>query len=190
MKTIFIDTFQYSSYLVQCVCVDGEPWFRGDHVATILGYTNTTEALNELDDDDDVKTLGKLLAVSNQNIFISCYGLHCLVYKSKKQDADKFRRWIWFDVIKVARNKAPPPPEHCSDDGEVSMCSNDSMVGREEEEAEYDFSTNSNPKYWLRKLKNKTALIKECDKRGVIIDNAMMTLNVDIITALIDADSN
>jgi hypothetical protein len=64
------------------------------------------------------------------------------------------------------------------------------MVGREEEEAEYDFSTNSNPKYWLRKLKNKTALIKECDKRGVIIDNAMMTLNVDIITALIDADSN
>ena len=190
MKTIFIDTFQYSSYLVQCVCVDGEPWFRGDHVATILGYTNTTEALNELDDDDDVKTLGELLANSDQNIFISCYGLHCLVYKSKKQDADKFRRWIWFDVIKVVRNKAPPPPEHCSDDGEASMCSNDSMVGREEEEAEYDFSTNSNPKYWLRKLKNKTALIKECDKRGVIIDNAMMTLNVDIITALIDADSN
>ena len=31
-------------------------------------------------------------------------------------------------------------------------------------EEEYDFSTNSNPKYWLRRLKNKAALIKECKK--------------------------
>jgi hypothetical protein len=59
----------------------------------------------------------------------------------------------------------------------------------DDEEEWYDFATNSNPKYWLRKLKNKTALMKECDKRGVIIDNPMMTLNVKIIEALISADT-
>ena len=204
------------------------------------------------------------------------------MYRSKKQDANKFNRWVWSDIIPVVRRKAScTPPEHCSDDDddEESTCSEDSMVGREEEEDEeslcsrlikyihkaypdaevmvghgehqrvngylkgwqsgivvirklqnglpdvfainldqsyetvviflhehykevckgakplveddeeewYDFATNSNPK--LRKLKNKTALMKECDKRGVIIDNPTMTLNIDIIKALIAADS-
>ena len=309
MKTIFTETFQYSSCPVQCVCVDdGEPWFRGDHVATILGYTSTAEALNELDDDDR-KTLGEILASSDPDIFISVYGLHCLVYRSKMQDANVFRRWIWSDIITVIRRNTPP--DHCSDDDdEESTCSEDSMVGLDEdheqvlkngpafsegldeeeeslcdrlityihetypdaevmvghgelqrvdgclkgwqsgivvirnlqngipdvfavdlnqsyesvviflhehykevckgakphvqvlkngpafsegleddEEEWYDFATNRNPKYWLRKLKNKTALMKECDKRGVIIDNPMMTLNVRIIEALIAADT-
>ena len=57
------------------------------------------------------------------------------------------------------------------------------------QEEEYDFSTNSRPNYWMAKLKNKTALIRECDKRGVIIDNAMTTLNAKIIEALVAADS-
>jgi hypothetical protein len=57
------------------------------------------------------------------------------------------------------------------------------------QEEEYDFSTNSRPNYWMARLKNKTALIRECDKRGVIIDNAMTTLNTKIIEALVAADS-
>ena len=246
-----------------------------------MGYTSTAEALNELDDDDK-KTLGELLACSNPDIFISVYGLHCLVYRSKKQDAGVFRRWVWSDIITVIRRSIPP--DHCSDDDDdESICSEDSVVGRgededeeeslcdrlityihetypdaevvvghgelqhvdgilkgwqsgilvtrgtpdgftnvfpvsldqsyesvvialhgrykeafkkgstpvENEEAEeewYDFSTNSNPKYWLRRF-SKTALMKECDKRGVIIDKPMMTLNVRIIEALIAADT-
>ena len=57
------------------------------------------------------------------------------------------------------------------------------------QEEEHDFSTSNNLKYWIRKLKNKTALLKECDKRGIIIDNPMTTLNTKIVEALIAADS-
>ena len=57
------------------------------------------------------------------------------------------------------------------------------------DEEEHDFSTSSNLKYWIRKLKNKTALLKECDKRGIIIDNPMTTLNTKIVEALIATDS-
>ncbi len=102
---------------------------------------------------------------------------------------DVFRRWVWSDIITVIRRSIRP--NHCSDDDdddEESTCSEDRVVGRDEEEAWHDFSTNRNPKYWLRKF-NKTALMKECDKRGVIIDNPMMTLNVEIIEALIAADT-
>ena len=54
---------------------------------------------------------------------------------------------------------------------------------------EHDFSTSSNLKHWIRKLKNKTALLKECDKRGIITDTAMRTLSAKIVEALIAADS-
>ena len=200
MKRVFIETFRYTSYPVQCVCVDGdEPWFRGDHVARILGYANIAKALFELD-DDDTKTLGELLASSNTDLFISVYGLLCLVHACKKPDAHVFRRWVWSDIIRVIHRSIPP--DHCSyddddddDDGDgddeddvESKWSVDATQGKVEEEPWHDFTTNRNPKYWLRKF-NKTALMKECDKRGVIIDNPMMTLNVKIIEALIAADT-
>ena len=193
MKRVFIETLHYTSNPVQCVYVDGgEPWFRGDHVARILGYANIAKALFELD-DDDTKTLGELLASSNTDLFISVYGLHCLVHACKKPDAHVFRRWVWSDIIRVIRMSIPP--DHCSydddDDGKddvESKWSVDATQGKVEEEPWHDFTTNRNPKYWLRKF-NKTALMKECDKRGVIIDNPMMTLNVKIIEALIAADT-
>ena len=193
MKRVFIETFRYTSHPVQCVCVDGdEPWFRGDHVARILGYANIAKALFELE-DDDTKTLGELLASSNTDLFISVYGLLCLVHACKKPDAKVFRRWVWSDIISVIRRIIPP--DHCSydDDDDDDVDSVESTLSlsegsKDDEEPWHDFTTNRNPKYWLRKF-NKTALMKECDKRGVIIDNPMMTLNVKIIGALIAADT-
>ena len=197
MKRVFIETFRYTSYPVQCVCVDGgEPWFRGDHVARILGYANIAKALFELD-DDDTKTLGELLASSNTDLLISVYGLLCLVHACKKPDAKSFRRWVWSDIISVIRRIIPPDHFSYDDDDDEDIIDGDdddvdsveSTQGlKDEEEPWHDFSTNRNPKYWLRKF-NKTALMKECDKRGVIIDNPMMTLNVKIIQALIAADT-
>ena len=51
-----IETFQNSSFKVECICVKGEPWFKGKDVAMILGYANTAKAiLNNVDDDDKKK---------------------------------------------------------------------------------------------------------------------------------------
>ena len=30
---------------IECVMINDEPWFKGKSVATILGYTNTKDAL-------------------------------------------------------------------------------------------------------------------------------------------------
>ena len=55
-----IQTFQNSSFKVQCVCVRGDPWFRGKDVATVLGYANTVKAISNNVDDDDEKKLKEL----------------------------------------------------------------------------------------------------------------------------------
>ena len=90
-----IQTFQNSSFKVQCVCVSGEPWFRGKDVATILGYTNTMQAIRVNVDDDDKKKmeeLGKLSdssldANAKQSMYINESGLYSLIPRSEKPEA-------------------------------------------------------------------------------------------------------
>ena len=63
-----IQTFQNSSFKVQCVCVDGNPWFRDKDVATVLGYVNTKQAIRVNVDEDDKHTLCDLLATQKQGV--------------------------------------------------------------------------------------------------------------------------
>ena len=63
-----IQTFQNASFKVQCVCVSGEPWFKGKDVAKILGYNNTTQALIKNVDDDDKKKMEELGELSDSSL--------------------------------------------------------------------------------------------------------------------------
>ena len=53
-------TFQNSTYKIECVFVDDNPWFRGKEVATVLGYANTTKAIINNVDGDDKKKMEEL----------------------------------------------------------------------------------------------------------------------------------
>ena len=57
-----IQTFQppNSNLKIQGICINGDPWFRGKDIATVLGYANTTQALIKNVDDDDKKKMGEL----------------------------------------------------------------------------------------------------------------------------------
>ena len=320
-----IQTFQNSSFKVQCFCIGGEPWFKGLDIATVLGYTNSRKAIIDHVDEDDKKKLEELqgsnetlrLDSNEKNtIFLNEPGLYSLMMRSKKPEAKTFKKWVCSEVLPAIRKKGTYslPGHYCSNEitwpevrekaagredalhyrvieyirntypdaetiaglGEhlqtkhqrmdgylkgyvggqpdimvlrglpngnqdvysielknpngkgklsqkqvdyhehlLSKCHVQTFVSNSYEEVvialhehykevfartktlaivdtqeeEYDFSTNSRPNYWMAKLKNKTALIRECDKRGVIIDNAMTTLNAKIIEALVAADS-
>ena len=55
-----IQTFKNSSFEVQCICVKGDPRFKGKDIASILGYKNTKEAIIDHVDDDDKQKLEEL----------------------------------------------------------------------------------------------------------------------------------
>ncbi len=217
MKTVSIRTFQYSNFPVQCVCVDGLPWFNGEDVAKILGYTSAVQAIWIHVNARDQKTAEELLEGSGCRLernsdFLFFPGIHSLIRGCShrpeelggcegREEGEAFMAWIWSKVVPVVRALPDHRPcdENCSDKGDDEEEEGEDKVEQgeqedqdEEEEQEedewYDFSTNRNPKYWLRKF-NKTGLMKECDKRGVIINNPMMTLSVRIIEALIAADT-
>ena len=106
-----IETFSNSSFSVQCMCVKGEPWFKGKEVATILGYKNTMQAIRVNVDDDDKKKmeeLGKLSdssldANAKRSMYINESGLYSLILRSEKPEAKTFKKWVTSEVLPKIR---------------------------------------------------------------------------------------
>ena len=53
--------FNFNSKTITCIVVNGNPWFKAKEVATILGYTNTTQAIIQHIDNDDKQTYTAIL---------------------------------------------------------------------------------------------------------------------------------
>jgi len=53
---------------------------------------------------------------------------------------------------------------------------------------EYDFSANENPQYWMNKLKNGSALVEQCNVRGIPKDEVMISTKRQIASILITFD--
>ena len=91
--------FNFNNKTIACIVVNGSPWFKAREVATILGYTNTTQAIIKNVDNDDKLTYGKILETLQINniserqleanekniIFINEPGLYSLILRSGKQ---------------------------------------------------------------------------------------------------------
>ena len=84
---------------------DGEPWFVGKDVATILGYAKPLNALaTHIDEDDSLKQgLTDNMGRMQETIFINESGLYSLVLSSKLPNAKKFKRWVTSEVIPSIR---------------------------------------------------------------------------------------
>ena len=44
---------------IECIIIEGEPWFKAKQVAEALGYTNTKRAVQTNIDDEDKKQYKK-----------------------------------------------------------------------------------------------------------------------------------
>ena len=99
-----IQVWNYESSEARTVQVNGEPWFVGKDVATILGYNNPRDAISKRVDDEDkgvakCDTLGGVqdLTIINES------GLYSLVLSSKLPNAKKFKRWVTSEVLPSIR---------------------------------------------------------------------------------------
>lgn len=89
---------------VRIIDQNGEPWFIAKDVCDVLGLTNTTEALRDLDEDEknyfripEVKRGNPNLLVVNES------GLYSLILKSRKPEAKRFKKWVTSEVLPSLR---------------------------------------------------------------------------------------
>jgi len=98
---------------VGALTVDQMAWFKGNEVATCLGYTNPQKALRDHVDEEDKKTYSELtegqnktFTPSNQQpheVYINESGLYSLVLRSKKEEAKVFKHWVTSEVLPSIR---------------------------------------------------------------------------------------
>lgn len=111
---------------VRTIEMNGEPWFVGKDVASVLGYAKTRNAIATHVDDDDKKDApiqGVLGGEQNMTI-INESGLYSLILSSKLPTAKKFKHWVTSEVLPTIRKHgAYMTPETLQEAITESRCS-------------------------------------------------------------------
>ena len=98
--------FNFQGQQVRTVTIDDEPYFVGKDIATILGYSNTRDALAKHVDIEDKNTVaihdGITRGNPNQTV-INESGLHSLILSSKLPQAKEFKHWVTSEVLPTIR---------------------------------------------------------------------------------------
>ena len=100
--------FLFNDQQVRTVVRDGEPWFVGKDVASILGYRDLNKAIAMHVDEED-KLNDKTSSSFGLNLgqrggwFINESGLYGLIMSSKLPTAKDFKRWVTSEVLPTIR---------------------------------------------------------------------------------------
>ena len=109
---------------VRSVTIDNEPWFVGKDVAEALGYKNTKDAILTHVDEEDKRIIQRSEIATFENHipkkvlpvnFVSAdipprgltaineSGLYALIFGSKLESAQRFKRWVTSEVLPTLR---------------------------------------------------------------------------------------
>lgn len=100
-----IQLFNFENHEVRSLLLNNEPWFVGKDVAEVLGYAKPLNAIAQhVDKDDSLKQgLTDSLGRQQKTIFVNESGLYALIFGSKLESAQKFKRWVTSEVLPTLR---------------------------------------------------------------------------------------
>jgi len=99
--------FDFDEQVVRAVLVDGEPWFVGKDVCRCLEIANHNDALGRLGDDEK-KGVGITDPHGRNQQRMTCInepGTYRLVFTSRTDAAERFKRWVTHDVLPALRKE-------------------------------------------------------------------------------------
>lgn len=123
MDAVTVFNFQ-DQHEVRTVIRNGEPWFVAKDVCEILSLDNVSQALVALGDDEKIsiriggaKSTTYVNTITNSDgiiceenvvgnpnmLAVSESGLYALVFKSRKPEAQAFRKWVTSEVLPAIR---------------------------------------------------------------------------------------
>ena len=95
--------FDFRGKRVRTVVIEGEPWFVAKDVCEILELSNSREAVSNLDAEELTSAMLTSGGQRREMNIISESGLYALVFKSRKQEAKEFRKWVTKEVLPQIR---------------------------------------------------------------------------------------
>lgn len=105
---------------IRAVEIDGEPWLVGKDVATVLGYSDTAQAIRKHVDSEDKGVVETTTPGGKQKVtVINESGMYDLVFSSHLPDAKKFKRWVTTEVLPAIRKTGGYIPTDGADEKEI-----------------------------------------------------------------------
>ncbi|MDY2648764.1 MAG: Bro-N domain-containing protein [Pyramidobacter porci] len=95
--------FEYAKKPVRTVMKGVEPWFVAKDVCDVLGLMNSREALSSLDEDEKGVSNTDTLGGKQEIAVVSEPGLYKLIFRSRKDTAKAFTRWVTHEVLPALR---------------------------------------------------------------------------------------
>ena len=86
---------------VRTLLIDSEPYFVTKDVAEILGYSETNALTKRLDSDEFISD--KLEGMNMKSVLLNESGLYNAIFGSKLENAKKFRKWVFSEVLPSIR---------------------------------------------------------------------------------------
>lgn len=100
-----LQEFNFKGNNVRTVQIDNTPYFVGNDVANVLGYSRSRKAIQDHVDNDDKCDVPIQDAIGrNQNTtVINESGLYSLILSSKLPTAKEFKHWVTLEVLPSIR---------------------------------------------------------------------------------------
>lgn len=116
-QVLHFDNLELDTH-IRVVIRDGSPVFVAKDVCQALGISNSRDALASLDEDEKGVVSNDTLANEFSNVgntdtkipnrglqFVTESGLYALVFKSRKEAARRFRKWVTAEVLPSLRQR-------------------------------------------------------------------------------------
>ena len=93
---------------IRTLNIDGEPWFVGKDITSVLGYSNSSKALiDHVDEEDKLNNVSLSSLGQRGGWLINESGLYSLILSSKLPSAKAFKHWVTAEVLpSIHRNGA------------------------------------------------------------------------------------
>ncbi|PXX59532.1 Prophage antirepressor [Pseudomonas sp. LAMO17WK12:I10] len=110
-QTAAIIPFSFDKQQVRTLLIDGLPWFVAADVCASLAIANVSLAVNGRADrdsdglDEDEKGIATVNTPSGaqEMLVVNESGLYALIFKSRKAEAKRFKKWVTAEVLPAIR---------------------------------------------------------------------------------------
>ena len=82
---------------------DGKEWFVAADLVKVLGFRDPYVATRYLDDDEKLLHSISVAGQNRETTLVSESGMYALVFKSRKPEAKRFKKWVTDDVLPTIR---------------------------------------------------------------------------------------
>lgn len=136
MSALAMQSFGFDGMSLRATDRDGMAWFVAQDACALLGLGNTSQALSKLEEDEKGIISSDTLGGHQQLLIVSESGLYALIFRSRKPEAKRFRKWVTQEVLptirktghyELANDDAPDAPKGISNQDTLGLESPDDV---------------------------------------------------------------